>query len=185
MAHQQLVGQPPPFGRQERLKIRFHRVRLRRAAEAEPARQPADVGVDRKGGLSSREMQRDHARGLRPDARERTQRVARSRDRSPMVSQQRAGCRDDRASLGSEEAARLDQLRDLRGSGPGIGLQGREPREERGGDQVDPAVGTLRREDHRNQELQIAPVVELDANRCVGAFEPVDDLPGAGTPAGE
>ena len=93
--------------------------------------------------------------------------------------QQGAGGGDDRLRLVAVEPAGLDVARYLRRLRTRKVRRRGKPRKEGRCDQIHPAVGALGREDHRHQQLQIGPVIELDPDGRIGVIEPVDDRLGA------
>ena len=62
------------------------------------------------------------------------------------------------------------------GRGGGVGGGVGEAREERGRRAVHAGVGALRREDHRDEQLEVVLELERDPDVRHGAREPVDDL---------
>ena len=85
---------------------------------------------------------------------------------------------DDRVRLVPEEAGRLDQLLQLRPRRPGVVGRRPEPREHRRGDQVDPHVGGLCRQDRGDRQLERVGEVEFAVGIRVPLRELAGQLPG-------
>ncbi len=70
-----------------------------------------------------------------------------------------------------------DDVLDFTGGSRGQRLRRREPGEERGSDEIDPHVGTLRREDRGAQQLERIAEVERALRVGVGPRESLEDQP--------
>ena len=180
---QVVAQQRPVLLREQRadLVLDLHRVGLR--GQAEPARQPAEVGVHGDARHPER-VPEDHVRRLAPDAGERDQVHQPAGHLTVVPLDQRLGELEERVGLGAEEARRLDDLLDLLALGGGERGRVRVRREQGRGHRVDPPVRRLRAQHGRDEELEGVLEVELAPRVGVGLGEHPVDLPGAPDEAG-
>ncbi len=145
-------------------------------AESPALRQPVDVRVDGKSG-NAEGLREHHAGGLVADARKRLQFLQCLRNFSPMPFKEQTGQAVESFRFLRSETTRLDErldfgnaeLRQFCGGGRAI-KQSRS-------DQVDPLVGRLRREQHRDEQGERITMVQGHSGLWIQGLKPLcDDL---------
>lgn len=128
--------------------------------EAEAPRHATDVGVDGQARQAERHAPHDVG-GLAPNPWEAGQVAHRGGNLAPILVGDPLGCTEDRPGLRREEAGRVDHLGHHVGIGSAQGLGVGPSAEKVRGDQVDPGVGALRREDRGDQQLEGVAVIQF------------------------
>lgn len=137
----------------ERREIALDRDRVVGGGQPESAREPANVGIDGQPRLLEGDGQHD-VRRLAPDTRQGDELVAATRNLAGVARDERRRHADEIAGLGVEKARRPDDPLELADGGSGEICRRREGGEQRRGDEIDPLVGRLCREDRRHEELE-------------------------------
>src|SRR5947208_1733583 len=181
----QRVREPRPLvARHERHQVALdlHRVLLCR--QTEQRRESLQVGVDHAPFVLAEPGAEHDVRGLAAHTGELNQLLHGVGYRTSMALDQRLRHPDDGFGLVAEEPRAVDLLlQDLR-VGAGVVLRRAILREQRRGDQVDPRVGGLRRQDGGDQQLERALVVQRAGGVGIGLLETGDDLADARPPLG-
>jgi len=167
---QPVVRVAPLLARNEFCHVVLHAPRRCSEREAEAVRDAEDVRVDSKRRFLERDRHHDVC-GLPADTGERLERLSFARHRTTMLSDKAARGIDDVFRLHAIEAARLDDLLDIRLIGKGKRLRIGVAGEERRGREVYPCVRALRRENDRDQQLERILVVEGGDRMRVGRRE--------------
>src|SRR5216117_1223831 len=181
----QRVREPGPLvARHECHQVPFdlHRVPLFR--QAEQRRKPLNVGVDHDAFVLPEPGAEHDVRGFAAHTGELDQLLHGVGYRASMALDQRLRHPDDGFGLVAEEPRAVDLLlQDLR-VGARIVLRRAILREQRRGDQVDPRVGGLCRQDGGDQQLERARVLQRAGRVGIGLLETGDDLADPRPPLG-
>src|SRR4051812_9129062 len=174
MQDEPMVGVLQVLGRRELQKLVFYGNDVFSGSETGPVCDPEDVGIDRHRRLAERGVQH-HVRGLAADAGQALERIAAARHLAAVLFQQDFGERDQVLRLGTEQADRLNVVLEL-GNAEVDDLL-RRSREELARGEVHRLVGRLRRQHHRQEQLERSAVLELGGRIRIRPGEAGEDLP--------
>ena len=169
------MGVAPEGSGDDLLQLGFDLIDTLPGREASAVADPKDVGVDGKGFLAERGVE-DDVGGLAADAGQSLQLIPGARDLAAVSIDQRPAQRDHVLRLGVEQADGLDRvsqafLAELNH------LPGRlDAREQRPARDVDAGVGSLRGQDHRDQQLIRIAGFELGRRRRVRLCQPAEEF---------
>lgn len=157
----QPVAEQGPLGaRDQRRDVLLDLDRVLLGGPAEPAGEPAHVGVHRDAGDAERVAEHD-VRRLAADAGQRHQVLQPGRHLAVEPLDQRPSEALQRAGLGAEEPGGSDEVLELGRVGARVARGVRVAGEQRRRDLVDPHVGGLRGQHRRHQQLERGAEVEL------------------------
>src|SRR6266571_3580655 len=171
------VREPGPLvARHQRHQVALDLLRCFLFRETEQRRQALHVRVHHDPFTLPEPGAQHHVRGLAPHPGELDQLLHGIRHLAPVALQERLRHPDDRFRLVAEEPGAVNILLEDLGIRRGVVLRRLVLREQRRGDDVDPSVRGLSREDRRDEQLERVRVVERAHGVGVGPLEAGDDL---------